>query len=57
MLYRSICPLVVWSHTIQDEVVNSLAPSKYTVMGILYSICMTFFRMQSWHKTKQDVPV
>ena len=33
MLYRSICPLVVESHTTWDEVVNRLTPKKYKVLN------------------------
>jgi len=33
MLYRSICPLVVESHTTWDEGVNPLTPKKYKVLN------------------------
>jgi len=36
ILYTSVCPIVVLSYTIQDEVVNPLTPSpplKYTVLN------------------------
>ena len=33
ILYRSVCPLVVQSHTIQDEVLSPLTPRKYIVLN------------------------
>jgi hypothetical protein len=33
ILYRFVCPLVVQSYTIQDEVVTPLTPRKYTVLN------------------------
>lgn len=33
ILYRTACPLVVKSHTIQDEVISLLSPTKYTILN------------------------
>jgi hypothetical protein len=44
ILYRSICPLAVWSYPMYDEV-SPLTPRKYNVLnGILCLICTTSFR-------------
>jgi hypothetical protein len=33
ILYRSVCPLVLWSYSIYDEVVGPLTHRKYTVLN------------------------
>ena len=44
MLYWSVCPLVVYSHTIYNEAVNPLTPRKYTVLNgnFVFDLCDIF---------------
>jgi len=43
-LYRSICPLVAWSYTIQDEAVDPLIPRKYNILNgnFVFDLCDVF---------------
>jgi hypothetical protein len=59
ILYRSVCPRVVQSYTIEDEAVNPLTPREYTVLNgnSVFTIHDLDFRdfflgMYPWHNRK-----
>ena len=56
-LYRSIFPLQVQSYAIQDEVINPLAPRKYTVLNGNSVLNLCDFFQEHNLGAKRDMPV
>ena len=57
ILYRPVCPTVVQSNTVQDEVVNHLTPRKYSVFN--ENVMCDLWDVFQEHNpgVKQDLPV
>jgi hypothetical protein len=57
ILYRSVRSPMVQSHTIQEEVVNTLTPKKYTILKGNFAFNLRDVFQKHNHGVKQDLPI